>query len=187
VERLLAAEFRRASLPHLNRPFDDDWDLLATAQHHGLATRLLDWTMNPLAALWFAVRQPPTEDKPGSVSMFVPEANEILDRSSGVLPWNVPRTQFFRPGHLDSRIVAQDGWFSVHKYNDTSARFSRFERVGAYKGRIQTLKIPASDFSDLRFDLDRMGVNEATMFPGLDGLSRHVNWLRSLADDEVDE
>src|SRR5260370_1312131 len=49
-ERLLA-EFQRGARPHVMIQPADQWEWLAIAQHHGLATRLLDWTSNPLAAL----------------------------------------------------------------------------------------------------------------------------------------
>lgn len=55
LERDLMTRFRQRSIPFVNRPLLDDWDMFFFKQHYGVPTRLLDWTENPFIALYFAV------------------------------------------------------------------------------------------------------------------------------------
>jgi len=185
VERNLVRGFQAECLPHLQNELKDEWDVLAMAQHHGLMTRLLDWSENPLAALWFAVRVPAFPNFLGTVWVFVPEDDDLADKQDGS-PFQATqaRTLFFRPSHLTPRIVAQRGWFSVHRYAAATDRFSTLERIPRYRNRLHRIDIPSGAFSDLRWELDRVGINQATMFPGLDGLSGQLNWLHTQLADE---
>jgi hypothetical protein len=182
-EQDLMGRFKRQFLPYVQiSQLQDEWDVLALAQHHGLATRLLDWTGNPLAALWFAVSGGPYEDQPGAVYMFSPEKGDLLDDDEKAKrsepPYDVKRTRFFQPSHFTSRIVAQNGWFSVHAWNEAE-EFSKLDKLVEYRDRLKKVLIPADRFAVLRSELDRLSVNEATLFPDLVGLSRHLNWYMS--------
>jgi hypothetical protein len=189
VERQLIHEFKRQSMPHLTRPLDDDWDVLAVAQHHGVVTRLLDWTGSPLAALWFAICEPPYKGANGrcenaAVLVFLPQKDDYVDRERKSSPFDISRTLFFPPPHVSRRIVAQQAWFSVHEWNTRKSRFSSLDRDPSYQERIRKILIPGRCFAEMRSALDWMGINEATLFPDLVGLSRNLNWQRSLLSDE---
>jgi hypothetical protein len=184
VESTMVKEFKRKSIPFLEYQPNNEWDWLALMQHHGLATRLLDWSINPLAGLWFAIEKPAISGAPGVVWIFNPSLQDFVDTSTRSSPYVGLRTRVFQPNHITRRIVSQSGWFTVHKYIEDSRRFIPLEKNKAYKNALTKLEIPASSFADMRYQLDRFGINSASMFPGLDGLCQNAQWLNSTLEDE---
>ena len=184
AEREMLEDFKRQSVPFLSVQPVTDWDWLALAQHHGLATRLLDWTANPIAALWFAVERPAVGNGPGVVWVFKTDKADYIRDPSKDDPFAGDRTRIFQPRHITRRIVAQTGWFTVHKYVEENKGFIALEKNSRYKGRLTRVLIPANSFARIRRELDRYGFNSATLYADIDGICRHLQWRNSPLEDE---
>lgn len=188
IEKLIIDEFRRTSLPLSEFQPEDDWELLSLAQHHGLPTRLLDWTYSALAALWFAVKDPPFQNdkkdfENGVVWLLSPDVEDFRTDTEQYGPLSNRITKIFQPKIISRRISAQAGAFTVHKIN-SDGRVVRFDNHAKFKKKLLKIIVPPESFPRIRHRLNMLGVNNATLFPDIDGLSSHLKWRYSYYDDE---
>jgi hypothetical protein len=195
LEQALLRNFRKYA--HGVRDRDDSlWSWLARGQHHGLPTRLLDWSYSPLVALHFATECPADFDRDGVVWCvnFV-ETNRrlptrlrrMLDKEASetftidmlrVFPTlkafdrlaSDPFVAFVEPPAVDRRILHQLALFSL--MSSPSASLERW--LHAHPELCRKVRVPAHLKWEIRDNLDQSNVNERVLFPGLDGLSR---WL----------
>lgn len=183
VEEQLIENFKRLCTPFLEIDKFGIIDLICIAQHHGLPTRLLDWTENPLVALYFAV-----EDENKSIDGAV----WMLDNAPSLI--HLPDTYhellyefdnreseivILKARHLNQRIVSQNGCFTIHNVPfGESENHQSLEELESLYFQINRTKylIKGKDKYKMKIDLNKLGINGSNLFPGLDGLSKHLNW-----------
>lgn len=163
-ERWLLDEFKKGARPHTPVPPQDEWEWLALAQHHGLATRLLDWTSNPLGALYFACER--SDARCDSVVWCYHHQGELALPGSD--PFAITGIASYWPPHVTQRITVQGGCFTAHP------AAGRDEMID-WPGDLLQVHVPQAARALLRHELTQLGITRASLFPDLDGIAFALN------------
>lgn len=181
------------------------WEWYFLMQHYSAPTRLLDWTEDPQIALYFALMDSEAYQDaavwvldPWRLNKLVLDSDEVLPPGSDGLadrdrrkyaPWLPDRFDAKRrlrkrlpvaifPNQFDRRIAAQRSCFTVHgvKKDSLDSLFSKANKL------LAKIVIPAYAIEDVRGELQDCSVDEATIYPDLEGLGKCV--ARWIAEDQ---
>ncbi|HEX2449842.1 MAG TPA: FRG domain-containing protein [Gemmatimonadales bacterium] len=197
LEEHVLRNFIRYSRPHLAAsPPANEWELLVQAQHHGLPTRLLDWTYSPLVAAHFATLQ----HRPGgdaavwrldwqqvhrrfgfpAMAIAIEDLERLFPGDGAFTPWTLFRASrgpdvfafMIEPPSLGARIAVQSSTFTIS--SDKNQGFDCFLEHHDLGGALTKLVIPEAEVPRIRDQLDLVGVDERRLFPDLDGVAAQL-------------
>lgn len=155
---------------------ENDFECLAYAQHYGLITRLLDWSTNPLVALFFAVEEQGESD--GVVFCHFP--SWVINREKLSIHEQMDRVGLLIPRPFDRRIVAQGAVFTYHYDVREPLRCEnvdeRFKRAAPDAVNLVRIRVAAKGKTFLQRHLSDLGISRKSLFPDLEGLSAFINW-----------
>lgn len=182
-----------------------NWDWYFLMQHFKAPTRLLDWTEGSLIALYFAVKDNPGYYD-ATVWMLDPyelnepsfrpsiQGNNVYAPNSSVTPiglkqelkrWlpdlnrgldKLPANPIaIYPAQTHQRMSAQRSCFTIHGRNINGLK--KYE--DGDKHILEKIVIPGESVLKIKGELKRCGMDEATIFPDLEGLGECVSrrWL----------
>jgi hypothetical protein len=196
LEDHILRNFIRYSRPYLKTQPVNEWELLVLAQHHGLPTRLLDWSYSPLVAAHFATVSGKGDtdrvvwrldwqmvhrrfDLP-ELALLIEDLQSLFGGDEAFTPWRLMRAEdappdfacMIEPPSLDARIEAQCATFTL--CSDKRRSFADFLTDHDLAGALTKFIIPVAEVARIRDQLDLVGMDERLIFPGLNGVAARM-------------
>jgi hypothetical protein len=179
-EKHLSQDFRVLSAG-LRTGRETDVDIYFLQQHYLMPTRLLDWTSNPLAALYFAC----DGDESADGELFLVDAynltpkgiatsrrEEFINAIKAIVEWKRPSElpssiMAVRPDHFDRRIALQRSHFTFHVPNKPILKETA-------TNELKSFKVSQGRKGAILKELSLLGINHFSVFGDLEHLARYL-------------
>lgn len=197
LEEHLLRNFVRYSRPYLQTSPVNEWELLVVAQHHGLPTRLLDWSYSPLVAAHFAtINREHKSDRViwrldwqmmhrkfnlPELALLIEDLQQLFGGEEPFTIWKLIREEgrgerefacMIEPASLDARLEVQLAAFTL--CSDKRRSFADFLADHQLAKALTRYIIPAAEVPRIRDQLDLVGIDERLIFPDIDGVAARM-------------
>lgn len=152
-------------------------DMIVLAQHHGVPTRLLDWTKSALIALYFAVEKL-DQDADGAVWSFVPSSIRFKPPQLWIDLYEIKQTTLYHPPRFFDRVASQQACLTIHPLPSEADDFPKVDdevQQFPFLGFTEFV-VPAKSKFRIKEKLDDLGINRQSVYPGLDGVAETIKW-----------